>query len=49
MEKKMVDINNLYGDNLKELEGLMKDYTKQELALIIMKKEEECICESEEE
>jgi len=41
MEKKMVDINNLYGDSFKELQELKKNYTKEELALIIMKKEEE--------
>ena len=41
MEKKMVDINNLYGDNFKELKGLMKNYTKEQLALIVMKQEEE--------
>jgi hypothetical protein len=41
MEKKMVDINNLYGDSFKDFQELKKSYTKEELALIIMKKEEE--------
>lgn len=41
MDIEMVDINNLYGDSYKELQDLQKNYTKQELALIIMKKDEE--------
>ena len=41
MKKEMVDVNNLYGDSINELYDLMKNYTKEQLALIVMKKDEE--------
>jgi hypothetical protein len=41
MKKEMVDVNNLYGDSINELRDLMKNYTKEQLALIVMKKDEE--------
>jgi len=39
-KKKMVDKNNLYGSNIEELNNLIQRHTKEELALIVMAKEE---------